>query len=108
MRGARLVVSLVLSALVWLPPSARAADAPLSVQIVPTGARGSERSIELYQPGAHFHVTLTNKTKQPIRLWKEWCSWGYFNLSFEARGADGKVTRIHKRDRGWDKNFADS
>jgi hypothetical protein len=60
------------------PPSA-----PLAVRIVPTS--NTEKlgpGIELYGPEQHFHVVITNASGGPIRLWREWCRWGYFNLAF--------------------------
>jgi hypothetical protein len=40
-------------------------------------------------------------------VWREWCSWGYFNLSFTAITADGKEHTVVKDKRGWDKNYPD-
>jgi hypothetical protein len=82
--------------------------APLTIQIVPTAARGTDRpALQLHEPRDHFHVVLTNVSKETIRLWKEWCSWGYYNLSFEARNGGGKPKVISKRIPGWDDNFPD-
>ncbi len=104
----RLAASIAVLVLVGSSPSfAAAAGDPISVRIVPTSSRDGRRAIELIDAGDHFHVLVTNNTKQPIRLWREWCSWGYFNLSFEARTAGGKATQVSKRLRGWDKNFPD-
>lgn len=75
----------------------------LSIQIVPETFRVDRRWLRLRQ----FHVVVTNNGAKPIRLWREWCSWGYFNLSFEARGQDGKPTKITLAPRPWDKNFPD-
>ena len=77
----------------------------LSVEIVPTDGYDTQRIIDLEGPSRHFYVLITNRSNEAIQLWKEWCSWGYFNLSFEARRKDGKVLVISKRDRGWDRNF---
>jgi hypothetical protein len=91
-------------------PVAAQADTPpppLTVQIVPT-ARGTDRpALQLHESRDHFHVMVTNVSKETIRLWKEWCSWGYYNLSFEAREGEGKVKLISKRIPGWEKNFPD-
>lgn len=81
----------------------------LAVRIVPTSFREeSRRSIELYRPESHFHVVVTNISTRPVRLWKEWCSWGYFNLSFVVIGRDGRTLTVKKKNRGWDKNYPDS
>jgi hypothetical protein len=76
---------------------------PLSVRIVP----GSHQERTGRVIGGRFHVVVTNVSKQPARLWKEWCSWGYFNLSFIAAERDGKTVAVKKRERGWDKNWPD-
>ena len=57
--------------------------------------------------GDHFHVLVTNVSGKPIRLWTDRFSWGYDNLSFELIGDDGKVTRIVKKPKEYDKNFPD-
>lgn len=55
----------------------------------------------------HFHILVTNVSDKPIRLWTDRFSWGYDNLSFELIGDDGKVSRIVKKPREYDKNFPD-
>ena len=85
------------------------APASLAVRIVPT--RHQEkigRTIELYQPTQHFDVVVTNVSDRPVRLWREWCSWGYFSLSFVATGEDGKSVAVRKKPRGWDRNYPDA
>lgn len=75
----------------------------LAVRIVPSAYRErAGRSI-----GGRFHVVVTNVSKQPVRLWKEWCSWGYFNLSFVVTGEDGKTSVVKKHGRNWANNFPD-
>ena len=85
------------------------APPPLAVRIVPT--RHHEkigRTIELYQPSQHFDVVVTNVSGRPVRLWREWCSWGYFSLSFVVTGEDGKSVAVRKKPRGWFKNYPDA
>jgi hypothetical protein len=79
----------------------------LTVRIVPTAKRREVGAIDLTRLGDHFHVVLTNTSPKPIRIWREWCSWGYFALSFEAQDQAGKAFRISKKQRGWDKNYPD-
>src|SRR6188472_4536687 len=57
--------------------------------------------------GDHFHVLVKNVSDAPLRLWTDKYSWGYGNLSFEQVAADGTVTKVKKKPRGWDKNFPD-
>ena len=86
----------------------RVAD-PISVRIVPTSfSKEGARTITLWQPTQHFHVVVTNTSDKPVRLWREWCSWGYYNLSFLVTGEDGKPIVVKKAWRGWKKNAPDS
>ena len=43
-----------------------------------------------------FHVILTNATNHNLVVWQSWCSWGYFNLSFEFKGKDGQIIKVEK------------
>lgn len=56
---------------------------------------------------ASFSVVITNTSPEPIRLWAEPYSWGYYNLRFEVIAADNSVTVVKKKPRGWNKNFPD-
>jgi hypothetical protein len=88
---------------------AESAQVPsLSVRIVPTSYRDDGgRRIGLYQPSQHFYIVLTNASGKLIRLWKEWCSWGYSNLSFEVTDEKGRSVAVTKSQRDWNKNFPD-
>jgi len=93
-------------------PAAHIKDAALSsdlsIRIVPSAvSEKGGRTITLFDKAQHFHVVLTNVSKKPMRLWREWCSWGYSNLSFAATDQGGKTTMVTKAPRGWDKNFPD-
>ena len=81
--------------------SSRGADCPDHVP----GAGGG--AITLGGPTQHFHVVVTNVSGNPIRVWREWCSGGYFTLSFQATDEAGKTTTVKKNNRGWDKNYPD-
>jgi hypothetical protein len=88
-------------------PKARP-DGDLQVRIVPSSFREKTgRAIELYRPSQHFHVVVTNVSKEHVRLWREWCSRGYFNVSFTVTDESGKTVTVKKRPRGWDKNYPD-
>jgi hypothetical protein len=76
----------------------------LTLTIVPTSYAGGN-SEETYISN-HFHVLLTNTSEQPINLFEEWNSWGYFGLSFEITYPNGRKVQSKKADRGWDKNYA--
>ncbi len=55
----------------------------------------------------HFHVLLTNRSQEPVRLWQEWCSWGYSCLQFEIVCPDGSRHMIKKGPASWTRNFPD-
>lgn len=56
---------------------------------------------------APFHVVLTNRSNQPLKLWKEWNSWGYYCLSFEIQDPQGRATNVAKGGMAWGRNFPD-
>lgn len=62
----------------------------LAVRIVSTKHHEKiGRTIELYQPSQHFDVVVTNVSDRPVRLWREWCRWGYFSPVAPPRSATG-------------------
>jgi hypothetical protein len=85
-------------ALVVLP--VRASD--WAIDVVPSDSGKEKKMISIYSP---FCVVLTNVTDHNLIIWKEWCSWGYFNLTFEFTGKDGQAVQVRKKDRNWSKNF---
>ncbi len=72
---------------------------------IPCGRHG-ERAID-FSDDPHFHVILRNTSNKPRRVWKEWCSWGYYALAFEITDSKGKTFTVNKKPRGWDKNYPD-
>jgi len=91
-----------------LVPLCEAADSVISVAIA-VPAHGSHRVLE-YSGGheSHFHVLISNVSDKPQKIWREWCSWGYYALSFEITDESGKTWTATKKARDWDKNFPDS
>jgi hypothetical protein len=87
------------------PPVRAQPAAKLTLQIVPNGY-SSAVSPEAYLHCSHFHALLTNTSAVPVALFEEWNSWGYFGLSFDITYPDGRVVRVAKQRRVWDKNFA--
>ena len=85
------------------------AQPALAVRIVsPDRHRGEgPQLITLHQPSQQFHVVVTNVSGKPLRLWREWCSWGYYMLSFRVTGEDGETVTVKKAARGWSKNYPD-
>lgn len=92
--------------------AARAADAPeaakpaLRVSVSVPANHGS-RGIILNRPDSHFHIVVTNVSDAPQRLWREWCSWGFFNLTFKIVDANGEESVATKKQREWTKNYPD-
>lgn len=72
---------------------------------------GSLDSLKPFHPssrhGNDFYVLLTNKSRRPVRVWQEWCSWGYYSLQFEAFGEDGTRHLLKKKRTSFYANFED-
>jgi hypothetical protein len=101
---------LILCSLVATARPLAAADPPatVDVRIVPMRIRPTgERTLTLPDAAQHFYVVLTNVGARPLRLWREWCSFGYYNLSFEVTDEQGKIIKVTKKPRAWDKNYPD-
>jgi len=82
--------------------------ADLSIQIVGNDYHGdsTKAGIRVFQPKSHFHVVITNQSDRNIRLWEEWNSWGYFNLTFEIYDTNGEsIGTIKKSSTIWSRNF---
>ncbi|WBA44241.1 hypothetical protein [Hymenobacter canadensis] len=79
----------------------------LTLQIIPTtySSQSSPIAAINFDYTNHFHVLLTNTSTAPINLFEEWNSFGYYGLSFEITYPDGRIVRVGKAIRGWDKNF---
>jgi hypothetical protein len=93
--------------LVGLACSARAqADSSLKLSIVPE--RSHEKMGASVRTVTPFYVVAVNQSNKPIRVWREWCSWGYYALSLEAKLPDGTVVPITKKGVVvWTKNYPD-
>jgi hypothetical protein len=87
--------------------AAPAAAQALTVTIAQPLYRGA-RGLSVSGKESHFHVIVSNVSKQPQKVWRNWCSWGYFNLTFKVTDEAGKETILSKIGRAWTKNFPDS
>lgn len=76
---------------------------PLTVSIAIPVHHG-KRSLNEY---GHFHVLVTNTSKDVVNVWTDKFSWGYGNLSFEMVDDAGQTTKIRKKPRAWEKNYPD-
>jgi hypothetical protein len=83
------------------------ADGAVQVAIVIPRGRHGERALSSSARNERFHVTLTNSSDKPTKIWKEWCSWGYYALSFELTDESGKTWTAKKKPRSWDQNYPD-
>jgi hypothetical protein len=99
-----------LLAVLVLAPAPRAEDAPaapaaprLSVAIAAPEHLGA-RNLEL----AGFPVVVRNESDAPLGVWREWCSWGWFQLTFVVTDASGESFVVRKKERGWRKNYPDA
>jgi len=103
------LVAAALAAIYTAPPAcsapAVAASAPLGVSLAPYHAsESSPPLIALADGSPQLTVVLTNRGEQTLRLWKDGCSWGYQNLSFELTDAAGRSIKVTRAERGFEKN----
>lgn len=57
--------------------------------------------------GGSFPVVVTNVSKSPVKLWRDWCSWGYDNVGLVYEDGD-KDVEIRKVPGEWGKNYPDA
>jgi hypothetical protein len=80
---------------------------PFSIQlIVPVSNPQGDREIALDRY-PQLHVLLTNQSQQTQRLWKDWNTWGYFNLSLEWEAAGKTFPIVRQTPKAWDGDFPD-
>ena len=108
--GHRALTALALAALASLtitrasPPEPRS-SAPLAITLTPTHAGNSaDVDLAIGAPSAQLTAVFRNVGPETIRLWKDTCSWGYRNLSFEITQQDGQRFVVTRVERGWEKN----
>ena len=68
----------------------------------PDGQR--EISLEKYQS---LHVIITNHSDVPQKLWKDWNTWGYFNLKLVWKLSNKTFSISRKAPQSWDGDFPD-
>jgi hypothetical protein len=77
---------------------------PFELIIVMPLTSGIEKPIgKEFGKRPNFHILLKNISDKPQKIWSEWCSWGYSNLSFELT-LDGKKFIVKKTPIGWRRN----
>jgi hypothetical protein len=55
----------------------------------------------------HLNVIITNRSLRDVRIWKEWCSWGYYNIEFILKDQSNHEYRIARVGRIWPVNLPD-
>lgn len=86
-----------------LVPPAQANRDLLSVEIA-SPEHFHRRVITIDQP---FLVVLTNTSPKPLRVWRDWCSWGYQQLSFEITEHGGNTWIVTRKEHPFHKNYPD-
>jgi hypothetical protein len=102
--GLRLIVGLVLLAGCRAPENRIRLPPSLAVSL-PFDSHGRRAAYLDCQPPLPFHVLLTNNGSSPVRLWEEWCSWGYYSVQLEIVGPDGQKHLLKKRRTAFYGNF---
>jgi hypothetical protein len=89
------------------PPAAspRTAQVPQSLTVEIACPEHFHRRVLAPEQG--FLVVVTNTSKEPVRVWRDWCSWGYQQLTFEITDDAGKSWVIRRKDHGFFKNYPD-
>jgi hypothetical protein len=81
---------------------------PWTLRIVPTRSSAKHGTmIDCASKDSRFYVVLTNTSESDLSVWREWCSWGYFCLSFDITLPDGKTIHVKKTPIPWKKNYPD-
>jgi len=102
-------ILIILFALASVIVNATAGSLPIGISLaIPThnGMREIENT-EYQRHIPHFPVIIANSSDSQQRLWREWCSWGYFGLTFEFTDESGKKWIAKKEEQVWTKNFPD-
>lgn len=80
---------------------------PFDIQlIVPTSTPDGKREVVLDRY-SRIHVLLTNESGSPQRIWKDWNSWGYFNLQLDWMQGNRSYPIRRQAPESWDGDFPD-
>jgi len=64
---------------------------PISIALAIPAGRQGEKEVDYSAGPTVIHVVVTNVSDKPLRLWQDWCSWGYGALTFVFGGEDGRT-----------------
>ena len=77
---------------------------PFTLTVVPSRS-GQGQGIEMSDDGPRtFYVVLGNRSKEARKVFEDWNSWGYQNISFEVTLPDGKKVLLSRRDQDFTRN----
>jgi hypothetical protein len=87
-------------------PSDEPGKAPLEIRIANfRGLIGVGGKYQRHQ----LHVVVTNVSDEPLRIWDQWNSWGYHNLTLSLKLENGDETELQRfGGRAWSQNAPDS
>ena len=74
--------------------------------VIPQSNPQGQRELDMSRYKS-FHVVLRNISSVPVKIWKDWNSWGYYNLSLSFSNSDTSFTISKKSPTNWDGDFAD-
>jgi hypothetical protein len=77
---------------------------PLSLSIALLDSPYNHEIYVSINTNCHFHVVITNNSKQPQNLLQEGSSWGWETMSFELIDEKGNKYLIHRTGAAWTDN----
>jgi len=92
-------------ALVLTASGGRAAD--WSLKIAPLPGKLLPSVVHVGDPATIFQVLLANDSKRTLLIWKDWCSFGYFNLYYQVTRRNGQSFELRRMGGSWTWNFPD-
>lgn len=103
----RLLSGLLLMLSAWPTLAQAQAEIPFRMElIVPVANPTGERLLQIDRY-PRFHVLITNVSAREQRLWKDWNSWGYFNLYIQMQTAESTIRITRRRPGIWNGDFPD-
>ena len=110
--NSRFTIFCLLLAIFWpcsLSAEPKADDGIWKIEIVPSRYSKHNGAV-LYaaKPLDQFYIVLRNVSGKDQRVWRDWYSWGYDNLSLEVDLAGGSSVMLRKAPKEWGKNYPDS
>ncbi|MCP5536683.1 MAG: hypothetical protein H7A51_10715 [Akkermansiaceae bacterium] len=101
------VCVLVVVVAVSLSSLAHAAD--WRVELVPSRhSEGKGQVLYATKPLDKFYIVLHNTSGQDQRVWRDWCPWGYHNLSLHAELDNGKKVLLTTATKNWGRSYPDA